>query len=445
MKPLNNIILNINFMKKNIISTMLVVLFTTTLIAQQFKISGELRPRFESRHGYKTLASPGQDAANFISQRTRINLDYTSEKYSVYFSLQNVRVWGDISTLSNSDKYGIAFHEAWAEYYVNPKFSIKLGRQEIVYDDQRMFGSVGWAQQARSHDALLLKLKTGEKGKFHLGLALNANGETLFEEDYAVNQYKSFQYAWYHTSLNENFGLSALFLNNGMTYNKVIDIDNTDQKITYSQTIGGRITYKKNRLNADAATYFQTGNTPTGLKNDEIDLLAYYFTLNAKYKITDQFLLGAGIEILSGNDQGSSSSKDKAFKPFYGTNHKFNGWMDYFYVGSYMNSVGLIDINTPITYKKNKFSAVLIPHFFSTEGNVLNQDSSKADAYLGTEIDLAIGYKIHKNINFNMGYSHMFASDSMEIIKGGSKDETNNWVWAMITFKPTFFNKKLKN
>ena len=133
-------------MKKIIFSTMLVVLFTTTLIAQQFKISGELRPRFESRHGYKTLASPNQDAANFVSQRTRINLDYTAEKYSVYFSLQNVRVWGDISTLSKNDKYGIAFHEAWGEYHFNPKFSIKLGRQEIVYDDQRMFGSVGWAQ-----------------------------------------------------------------------------------------------------------------------------------------------------------------------------------------------------------------------------------------------------------------------------------------------------------
>ena len=428
-------------MKKIIFSTMLVVLFTTTLFAQQFKISGELRPRFESRHGYKTLASPDQDAANFISQRTRINLNYTSEKYKVYFSLQNVRVWGDVSTLSKNDKYGIAFHEAWGEYNFNSKFSIKLGRQEIVYDDQRMFGSVGWAQQARSHDALLLKFKTGEKGKLHLGLALNANGETLFEEDYAVNQYKSFQYAWYHTNFNETIGLSALFLNNGMVYNKAIDINNTDQKITYSQTIGGRLTYKKNRLNADAATYFQTGDTPTSLKNDKMDLSAYYFTINAKYKITDQVLFGAGIEILSGNDQGDNSTKDKAFKPFYGTNHKFNGWMDYFYVGSYMNGTGLMDINTPIIYKKDKFSAVLIPHFFSAQGDLLNPDSSKADAYLGTEIDLALGYKLYKNITFNIGYSHMFATESMEILKSGSKDETNNWIWAMITFKPTFFNK----
>ncbi|MDH3321372.1 MAG: alginate export family protein [Flavobacteriaceae bacterium] len=428
-------------MKRLILTLIIITSLTTKSKAQELTVSGELRPRLEARHGVKTLATPDDDPAVFVSQRTRINLDYNTEKYEVFFALQNVRVWGDVSTLASSDKNGIAFHEAWGEYKFNPNFSIKLGRQEIAYDDQRIFGAVGWAQQARSHDALLAKFKTGEKGNLHIGLALNANGETLFEEDYAVNQYKSLQYAWYHTNFSEAFGLSALFLNNGMTYDKFVDANSTDQKTTYSQTLGGRLTYKKNRFNADAATYFQGGNTPNGAKDDHIDLSAYNFTINAKFNISEQFLVGAGIEILSGNDQGSSSSKDKAFKPFYGTNHKFNGWMDYFYVGNHMNSVGLVDINTPMIYKKDKFSATLIPHFFSAEGDLLNSNGNKADAYLGTEIDLNLAYKAYKNITFNLGYSHLFATDSMEIIKGGSKDETNNWIWAMVTFKPTFFNK----
>jgi len=430
-------------MKKLIFSTMLVVLLTTTLKAQEFGISGELRPRFEARHGFKTLASPDVDAAVFVSQRARINMNYSAEKFKVYFSLQNVRVWGDVSTLSKSDKYGIAFHEAWGEYFFNPNISIKLGRQEIVYDDQRMFGSVGWAQQARSHDAMLIKFKTGEKGKLDIGFALNANGETLFKEDYAVGQYKSFQYAWYHTNINESFGLSALFLNNGMPYDKIIDPDNNEQKTTYSQTIGGRLTYKKGKFNADGATYYQGGSTPNKAKNADVDLSAYYLTLNAKFNITDEFKVGAGFEYLSGNDQGSTSSKNKAFTPFYGTNHKFNGWMDYFYVGNHVGSVGLIDVNIPFGYKKNKFSAALIPHFFSADGDILDANNDKADAYLGTEIDLALGYKIIKNVMFNVGYSQMFATESMEILKGGSKDETNNWAWVMVTFKPTFFSKKI--
>ena len=422
-------------MKNFIILTSIVVIFATSLKAQEIGFSGELRPRFEYRNGYKKLASPDTDAANFISQRTRLNVDYNSEKFIVYFAIQNVRVWGDVSTLAKNDKYGVAFHQAWAEYFFNEKFSMKLGRQEIVYDDQRMFGSVGWAQQARSHDAFLLKFKTGEKGKLHLGFALNAESETLFEIDYTINQYKSFQYAWWHTNFSDTFGLSALFLNNGMEYHKYSD---GDRKIAYSQTLGGRLTYKKNRLNADAATYFQTGDTPGG--DDKVDLSAYYFTVNAKFKITDQFTAGAGIEVLSGNDQDSSSSDDNAFKPFYGTNHKFNGWMDYFYVGSHMTSVGLTDINIPLIYKKDKFSAVLIPHFFSAQGNVYDKINRKnADDYLGTEIDLALGYKAYKSVMFNVGYSHMFANDTMELLKGGDANGTNNWAWVMVTFKPNFF------
>jgi len=118
--------------------------------------------------------------------------------------------------------------------------------------------------------------------------------------------------------------------------------------------------------------------------------------------------------------------------------------MDYFYVGNHVGSVGLVDINTPFVYKKNKFSAVLIPHFFSAAGKILETDNSTADSFLGTEIDLALGYKVHKSITFNIGYSQMFATESMEILKGGSKDETNNWAWAMITFKPDFFKHNFK-
>ncbi len=427
-------------MKKIVFSTILLIWLTSSLCAQQFGLSGELRPRYEYRHGFKTLASPDHDAASFVSQRARINLDYSSEKFRVFFALQNVRVWGDVGTLSPSDKNGVTFHEAWAEYFFNPKVSIKLGRQEISYDDQRIFGSVGWAQQARSHDALIAKFKIGQKGKLDLGFALNANGETLFKEDYAVGQYKSLQYAWYHTNFNEALGLSLLFLNNGMPYTPADDA----QKTTYSQTLGARLTYKKNRFSADAATYFQTGSSPNKPKTDKADLSAYYFTANAKFKIVDSFLIGAGFEYLSGNDQGSTDSKNKAFTPFYGTNHKFNGWMDYFYVGNHVGSVGLVDINTPFVYKKNKFSAVLIPHFFSAAGKILETDNSTADSFLGTEIDLALGYKVHKSITFNIGYSQMFATESMEILKGGSKNETNNWAWAMITFKPDFFKHNFK-
>ncbi len=429
-------------MKHYFYLTFVLILLTSSVIGQELGISGEIRPRLEARHGFKTLASPDDEAAVFVSQRTRLNLNYFTDKFKVKFALQNVRVWGDVSTLATSDKNGIAFHEAFAEYYFNSKFSMKLGRQEISYDDQRIFGSVGWAQQARSHDAFLLKFKTGENGKLDVGFALNANDESLFKENYEVNQYKSLQYAWYHTKFDNDLGMSLLFLNNGLPYDETQNIDDTDQKTAYSQTLGGRLTYTKNRINLNAAGYFQSGSTPTVSKNDKVDLSAYYFTLNAKFKIIEEFNVGLGIEYLSGNDQGSSNSENNAFNPFYGTNHKFNGLMDYFYVGNHIDNVGLIDIYVPLTYSKDKFTTTLSTHFFSAEGDILNSNNTKADSYLGTELDFTAAYKLIKSVTLNLGYSHMFATESMELLKGGSKNETNNWAWVMITFKPNFFTKK---
>jgi hypothetical protein len=64
---------------------------------------------------------------------------------------------------------------------------------------------------------------------------------------------------------------------------------------------------------------------------------------------------------------------------------------------------------------------------------------NEMDTTLGTEIDVSFGYKIADNINFQVGYSHMFATDTMEVLKGGNKENTNNWAWAMFVFKPKLF------
>lgn len=418
-------------MKK--ILTILCIGLGMVTYAQEFEISAELRPRFEYRHGYKTLTPEDMDATAFVSQRSRLNFGFKNEKLKAYFSLQNVRVWGDVPTMASSDKNGSVIHEAWAEAILNTHFSLKFGRQEIVYDDHRMFGNVGWAQQARSHDALIVTFKPNENNKIDLGLAISAETEALFESDYNVNNYKSFQYLWYHTQLNA-IGFSFLILNNGLAY----DDENNAQQVDYNQTFGTHATYGKNKLKADASVYLQTG------KIANTDLKAYNFAVNLNYAISENFNTGLGGEYLSGSDMNSTSNTLKSFNPWYGTNHKFNGWMDYFYVGNHINNVGLIDINATIVYQKNKFSAKLIPHFFSSAATIVDEMDDELSNSLGTEIDLMLGYKFSKDIQFQIGYSQMFASESLEVLKGGNKNSTNNWAWAMIVVKPSLFKTIIK-
>ena len=65
---------------KKLFYVAIIVLSLSTLNAQQFNLQAELRPRFENKHGFQTLLNTGADGTNFISQRTRLNLDRKSTR-----------------------------------------------------------------------------------------------------------------------------------------------------------------------------------------------------------------------------------------------------------------------------------------------------------------------------------------------------------------------------
>lgn len=410
------------------------ILLPTTLLAQ-LKFTGELRPRTEYRNGLKTLLNSDDDAALFTSQRTRLNLNYTDTKFKVGLSLQDVRTWGDVKQLNMSDKNQLMLHEAWGEMIFNHNFSLKVGRQELVYDDSRILGNVGWAQQARSHDLALFKFKTDEKGKFHLGLAVNNDSEELTRTLYDTN-YKNMQFVWYNRK-SDKFDFSLLFMNVGQQRDEGID-NEVDLDTRYSQTYGTHLNYHPGKVALTGTFYSQSGKDAT-----DNNLSAYMFDLGMKFKVVDNWKGNLGIQMLSGNDYNGSSNvsleKDnKSFTPLFGTNHKFNGHMDYFYVGNHGGNVGLQDIYGGLNYAKDKFSFGSAIHIFSTAAD-LYDETEKQDAYLGTELDLSFGYKYSKSVTFKMGYSQMFASDSMEVLKNvNDAEKAASWGWIMLVFKPDF-------
>lgn len=398
---------------------------------QDFKVSAEIRPRLEVRNGYGQLAKPLSDPAVFVSQRSRLNFDFKQDSLTVKFSMQNARVWGDVSTLSTADKNGVAMHEAWAKYQFHKNVGIKVGRQEISYDNQRIFGVVDWGQQARSHDAALLLIDLKKSARIELGVAYNANQESLFKQNYGVNQYKTLQYAWANFPLKTSSSLSFLALNNGLPYLNV----NATEKIAFSQTLGGFFKSKKEKFSMDIAAYYQTGWLANNASVHRQYQSAINAAVNLNYQVHPNFNIGAGAEYLSGNNPTSTSNHNTAFNPYYGTNHKYNGAMDLFYVGNHLNSVGLIDLYLALKYVKNKISVELNPHYFLVAERIPGHAVE-----LGTELDLTLGYKVSKSFSISGGYSHMFQTNTLVYLSGGPVNNINNWGWMMLTFKPVFYS-----
>ena len=409
--------------------TVLFFIFLMANVKAQFIIDAEIRPRFEYRHGYRTLFPDNVDPAAFVSQRTRLNAGFKNEKLNFYLSLQDVRVWGDVPQLNLSDSNGFSVHQAWGELLFNSNLALKVGRQEVIYDDHRIFGNVGWAQQARSHDLALLRYKK-EKFRFDLGVAFNQDGPALTGTTLTTPAtYKTLQYAWLHKDW-QNFSGSLLFLNNGLQFLDDINADNNETR--FSQTVGSHLKYNIDNLGLVGNVYYQFGRDRA-----DNNLSAYLLAVEANYKLSQQWNIGLGVETLSGNDNGAPSNGDnKAFTPFYGTNHKFNGFMDYFYVANHINNVGLIDLYARAgVHLGQKSGLTVFLHNFSAAADLAGADSKQ----LGTEVDLVYSYTFDKNVKIIAGYSQLFAANGMKILKNNFDDNTNNWGWVMVIFKPTLF------
>ena len=398
----------------------------------QFSITTEVRPRFEYRHGYKTLFFEDAKPATFVSQRTRLNFGYTTEKLRFYLSAQDVRVWGDVPQLNTADANGFSLHEAWAQVTVAKNFSVKVGRQELVYDDERIFGNVNWAQQGRSHDVALIAYEP-DYIKIHAGAAYNQDGETLNGNTLVTDTYKTLQYLWIHKNYN-NFATSLLFLNNGLQY--VDEIDAKKNSTRYSETVGFYAMAKTGKFNFHSSLYYQFGNDVYGN-----DLSAYLISLRTNYSTINNLALILGGEVQSGNDNATiSGGKNKAFNPFYGTNHKFNGFMDYFYVGNHINNVGLIDIFGEVNYSLNKkLNFYFSPHQFYASAKINGHESKN----MGFEMDYVFSYKPNDYFSAQGGYSHFFATKGTGIIKEVYSETTNNWFWIMIIINPILFKSQM--
>lgn len=406
-------------------------LMSLATYAQEFDANLQIRPRFEYRNGFKSLIKDTESPTSFVSQRSRLNFNYKQEKLKLKLTLQNIRTWGDVATIATADKNGIAVFEAWAQYDFDTQWSARFGRQVISYDNQRIFGEIDWAQQGQSHDAAVLSFHP-KNHRLDLGFAMNANAENLVAPTtpYTTN-YKSMQYAWYHTQFSK-LNLSLLLLNTGYEYAKTV----TDLKVNYKQTFGTYLSYKDKKWDTNLGLYGQTG------KSSGKNVTALNFDANLGYAVTAKFKATLGYEFLSGKDQNDTSTDFKSFTPLFGTNHAFNGLMDYFYVGNHINSVGLQDAYLKLNYTQNKWQFNIIPHVFSAPNVVLDSNNSEMDSYLGTEIDFTTNYILQKDIVLTAGYSQMFGSKTLERLKGGDASNTNNWVWLMVSFSPRIFTLK---
>jgi nucleoside diphosphate kinase len=399
----------------------------------------QLRNRLEVRNGYATIPSENSVASVFVNQRTRLTLNYQhNNMFNSVVSFQDVRVWGmhDPRGLDGT----IQLFEGYVEPILSPSFSIRIGRQRIMYDNQRLFAENDWRTNASAHDAINFRYS---KNKLTIELvgAFNQANERVFGTDFtpsepSVTPASASPATWTnYKALGVNYikydfspSVTATTIVASDAYQDAVN----KEKMFWRFTYGGRLEYKKENWYATASGYLQSGRNTAGKT-----IQAWYLQPELKYTQPDNFTIRLGAEILSGD--GAAGEKDHNFVPLYGVAHRFNGFMDLFtkFPGD-LNNAGLV--NPYLFLIKNitpKLEIGSYNHLFFTQRNFVDAGGNKLTKYMGYEHDLLVTYKPNSYFNLEGGFCFALPTETMTAIKkSGEAARVPTWFYLQCKFTP---------
>jgi len=429
------------FNVKRILVISLMSISALSVWAQSVVIDGEIRPRMEGRDGFTKPLLKSSDPGFSAIQRTRLGMTFTSGLLNTQITLQDSRTFGQNPNASGDATTGI--FEAWAEMVLYRGGSLKVGRQTLTYDDKRLFSASTWSNTGTSHDMALFKYCVNDF-QGHIGLAYNNNAIISSETYYTPkSNYRYMGFVWLTKDILNGLKLSLIGVDEGVqdTIGTKNGTNYLKTNMYHGYTYGGNLKYSNPAfpLSALATVYYQGGKNISGSKMNGSQL-----ALNIDYKFSTVLTAAIGSNYISG-DNNTKDGIQSNFKKLYGTDHSFNGSMEYWKVPL---TQGLLDYYAGINGVINKdLSLEGTFHLFNSEYSGKNKKNIVFGKDLGSELDVVINYKLNTWTSVQAGWSTYFVNNNTLI----SKDIMNSatvvpatltpqWAYVMLTIKPTFLN-----
>ncbi len=293
-----------------------------------------------------------------------------------------------------ADPHGPDLNQLYLDYQHGENLRVRVGRQRILLDNQRFVGGVGWRQNEQTYNGLSVGYRPGDR--YYLQLAHLVRVDRIFGDRSADGRHDvSVQLLNLAVKLNQNWSLSPY----------AYLIDNDDVPAFSTTTLGARVqgklsvSGKELSLTADLATQEEMAAAP-------VDYRAGYLRLDAALAISDSLKLGAGLELLGGDNTDAG----KAFRTPLATLHAFQGWADQFLATP---DAGIEDRFLTVHFKHGAWSVDAIGHDFKAESG---------SRQWGREVDLSIGR------SFRQRYHFLFKLASFNATDASMRDARKFWL-----------------
>ncbi len=388
------------------------VLTTSTAAADgwQLDAKGQVRVRGLVDSG-KDFKDDNIVEREWITQRTRAELNLKSTEHKAWFrlTLQDSRVWGEeTSPLNDKSANGLDVQEAFAVLPIVEGLQLKLGRQEIILDNHRLLGNVGWLQRALSFDAARLQYQRD-------ALQITAFWAQVVERDSHDNEGSVIP------GLGGDTGLAAVHAH--YTFRKTAAAEGKKAKelvgasLMYilrkndavdevRHTVGGIFNGTFGGLKTTVEAYLQAGDLGTKSISSQLAAVNVGYVLGGSVKPA-LFLFA---DYLSGD-----GTTEGTFDTLYATNHKFYGEMDYFLaIPKHTANLGLLDAGARLVLGKVGPTKLLATfHVFNTTKADANDDKD-----LGKELDLKVVWKVRKGLGVRTLWGVYMPGAAMGTLRG---------------------------
>lgn len=376
---------------------------------------GDLRIRVEA-DGRDFDLSSRMNA--FALMRTRFGLEaHPAEKIRVCVMARDSRVFGtevDATGAFNtiSDSRNLDLHQGYVEVseFLSERITLRLGRQELSYGNERMIGAVGWSNVGRAFDGGLLRFDLGAASVDLFGMNVaetQSYPAAATPASTAAARENGQHFLGLYSGWN---GLGAHRLDLYLLYQGE-NLQTSTGFIDFRRVTGGA--YAKGSLGA--SIYEFEGAYQAG-ERGAADVAAYELAGLAGYAFEGSLVsqVAAGYEYLSGTPAGETD--DTSFDPPFATGHKFHGFMDYFTsIPAHTGNLGLTDLLGRVNLRiSESVSAAAWYHRFR-----LAEESGGEDL-LGDEFDITATWRYATPLLFEAGVSTFLPGPLMRARFGGA-------------------------
>lgn len=404
-------------------------------------IDFEERARFEARNNnydFNDQTKTVNDSA-WLLQRARLGIKFAPTDFLTFYAQgQSAFEFGGArpkvpGQLGAEGDNQIDLFQAYVKVG-DQHFNATIGRQTLVYGDERLVGAFDWNNLGRSFDAV----------KIHYGT--DTWNIEAFASSVVVQQRDVFD----HSDLfdGNDTGRNEVFSGLYFTSTGLIPVQTTDLYVfelheefksgdTDFVTLGSRMKGDPKKLGGfDYETEMAAEFGDVKGK----DLTAFAGHWGAGYNwLASPWKPRAGIEYnYATGDGNATDGKVGTFQNLFPTNHPFYGTADFFSWQNIHNPAVSVSV-LPTEKLKVKLDYHLFwladTHDAWYRANGVTQVRpihANADNFVGSEIDLNASWKVTKNITLGAGYSHFFDGDYAKA-SGAASDA--DFVYAQVSIK----------